>query len=140
MQSSEINALGQSLRRIDRALLNNKRTTKASERIWYQGGEPYFDVFVEQSPQLQLVWFQITLRGRSISWHHQGDRWQTGHTNELRLDDLSMYPASKVIESDHGLDRQFFEIAEAILQCRAGEAIFDQILTVFQQARAQALV
>ncbi|MEM8640813.1 MAG: hypothetical protein AAGG51_18640 [Cyanobacteria bacterium P01_G01_bin.54] len=138
MNRSEIQALGQSLRPIDPTLLNSAQPQTA-ERIWYQGGEPYFDMFIERDRQ-QIEWFQITLRGRSLSWHRQHNRWRTGHTNEMQTQDLGLHPASKVIESDPQLDRQFFSIIEAIVHSRVGEAIFDQLLEIFQTARPQALI
>ncbi|NEO83342.1 MAG: hypothetical protein F6J87_03630 [Spirulina sp. SIO3F2] len=138
MKLSEINALGQSLRRIDQTLLNPAKTVD-SERIWYQGGEPYFDVFIERH-QNTVEWFQITLRGRSLSWHRQHNHWHTGHTNEMQTDDISFYPASKVIESDQRPDRQFLQTIEAILQSRAGEAMFDQLLAIFAAARTQTVL
>jgi len=73
----------------------------------------------------------MTLRGRSLSWYRQGDRWQTGTTNELRTDDVAFYPASKIIESDQRTDLPFFQLAEAILATRAGDPIFDRLLTLF---------
>lgn len=129
MEQAEITALGQSLRQIDQTLLNREGGSGV-ERIWYQGGEPYFDLFVELSNG-QIEWFQMTLRGRSLSWYRQGERWQTGTTNELRTDDVAFYPASKIIESDQRTDLPFFQLVEAILATRAGDPIFDRILSLF---------
>ncbi|MEA5417895.1 hypothetical protein VB712_01585 [Spirulina sp. CCNP1310] len=129
MEQAEITALGQSLRQIDQTLLNREGGSGV-ERIWYQGGEPYFDLFVELSDG-HIEWFQMTLRGRSLSWYCQGDRWQTGTTNELRTDDVAFYPASKIIESDQRTDLPFFQLAEAILATRAGDPIFDRLLSLF---------
>ncbi|MBD0361787.1 MAG: hypothetical protein ICV55_03230, partial [Coleofasciculus sp. C3-bin4] len=99
-------------------------------RVWYQGGEPYFDVFVELR-QNKIEWFQLTLRGKSISWNPQISRLQTGMTNELRSDDVTFYPASKVIDKDRQLDWEFVEVVRSIFQTRAGEEIFDQMLALF---------
>jgi hypothetical protein len=71
------------------------------------------------------------LRGRSISWNPQVSGWQTGITNELEADDITFYPASKLIESDRQPDSAFIELTHAILRTRAGEEIFDQILALF---------
>lgn len=129
MEQDEIAALGTSLRLIDQRLLT---PTKEEDtiRIWYQGGEPYFDVFVELR-QGKIEWFQFTLRGQVISWNSQNSSWQTGMTNEKRTDDLTFYPASKLIESDKNPDAQFLQLVRSILQTRAGEEIFDQVLTLF---------
>lgn len=129
MDQDEIVALGASLRQIDQKLLTPAKG-KGKTRIWYQGGEPYFDVFVEMR-QGKIEWFQFTLRGKSISWSSQLSGWKTGTTNELRADDLTFYSASKLIESDKQPDLAFMQLVRAILQTRAGEEIFDQMLTLF---------
>lgn len=138
MNSPEITELGASLRRIDRKpfAANSKGEHK---RVWYQGGEPYFDLFVELREE-QVVWFQLTLRGRAISWSQdqndgslsQANCWQTGQTNDLQADDMMFYSASKLIEGDRHLDDAFLDLVHAILKTRAGENIFDQILALFE--------
>lgn len=137
MDSSEIAQLGASLREIDRALLTND-SEQGGVRLWYQGGEPYFDVFVELKGE-EIVWFQLTLRGRVLSWTKRSSRelknpcssWNTGRTNELQTDDVTFYSASKTIERDGQLDRDFAQLARAIVKTRAGEPVFDRILTLF---------
>jgi hypothetical protein len=93
-------------------------------------GEPYFDMFVELR-QGNIEWFQFTLRGKSLSWNPRTSGWQTGRTNEMRTDDLTFYPASKLIQSDKQPDAQLITLARSILQTRAGEEIFDQLLSLF---------
>jgi len=129
MDQEEMAALGASLRQIDQKLLTPAQE-EGTTRIWYQGGEPYFDLFVERR-ESEIKWFQLTLRGRSISWNRQASGWQTGITNELQADDITFYPASKLIESDRQPDSAFIELTHAILRTRAGEEIFDQILALF---------
>lgn len=130
MEQDEIAALGASLRQIDRRLMSPTQENDTT-RIWYQGGEPYFDVFVELC-QGKIEWFQLTLRGKSISWNSQSSSWQTGITNELRTDDITFYPASKLIENNSQPDWEFIELARSILQTRAGEEIFDKMLALFE--------
>lgn len=130
MAQAEIATLGASLRQIDQRLLTPAKE-EGTTRIWYQGGEPYFDVFVELR-QGKIEWFQFTLRGKSLSWNPKILGWQTGMTNELRTDDLAFYPASKLIESDKQADWAFIELAYSILQTRAGEPIFDKMLVLFE--------
>ena len=129
MDQDEIKTLGASLRQIDQRLLT---PTKEDDiiRVWYQGGEPYFDVFVELRKG-EIEWFQFTLRGKSISWNPQVCGWQTGMTNELRTDDSAFYPASKLIQGDKQPDADFVELARSILQIRTGEENFDQMLALF---------
>jgi hypothetical protein len=129
MDKEQIAALGVSLRQIDQKLLTPAKE-EGTTRVWYQGGEPYFDVFVELR-QGKIEWFQFTLRGKSISWNPKHSGWQSGTTNELRADDITFYPASKVIESDKQLDWEFIKLIRSILETRAGEDIFDQMLALF---------
>ncbi len=130
MAQDEIAALGASLRQIDQRLLTPTKD-KDTTRVWYQGGEPYFDVFVELH-QGKIRWFQFTLRGKSLSWNPRISGWQTGITNELRTDDIVFYSASKLIEGDKQADSGFIALAYSILQTRAGEEIFDQMLALFE--------
>lgn len=129
MAQHEIAALGASLRKIDQKLLTPAK--EGTTRVWYQGGEPYFDVFADLS-QGQIQWFQFTLRGQSISWNARVSGWKTGITNEYKGDDITFYSASKLIESDNQPDLAFIELVCSILSTRAGEDIFDQILALFQ--------
>jgi hypothetical protein len=87
-------------------------------------------MFVELR-QEKIEWFQLTLRGKSLSWNPEIGGWQTGITNEMRSDDVAFYPASKLIEGDKQVDSEFVELARSILQTRAGEEIFDQVLVLF---------
>jgi hypothetical protein len=130
MDQDEIAALGASLRQIDQRLLTPAKE-EGNTRVWYQGGEPYFDLFVELR-RGKIEWFQFTLRGQSLSWNPKLFGWQTGTTNELRADDVAFYPASKLIESDKQSDFGFIELVRSILQTRAGEEIFDKILALFE--------
>lgn len=139
MNSPEIAELGASLRRIDRKPLAADSQQERT-RVWYQGGEPYFDLFVELQNE-EVVWFQLTLRGRAISWSKdrngsplsQANCWQTGQTNDLQADDLMFYSASKLIEGDRHIDDAFLDLVYAILKTRTGENIFDQILALFEE-------
>jgi len=135
MDRDEIAALGASLRYIDQKLLSPAKA-EGRTRVWYQGGEPYFDMFVELR-QGKIEWFQFTLRGKSLSWIPRTSGWQTGITNEMRTDDLTFYSASKLIESDKQADTQFMELVRSILQTRAGEEIFDQLLTLFDRQNGE---
>lgn len=128
MDQNEITALGASLRQIE--LLNPVQ--EGYTRVWYQGGESYFDVFVDFR-QDKIEWFQFTLRGQVILWKPQNSGWQTGKTNEWRSDDMTFYSGNKIIEIDKEADLEFIELARLILQTRAGEAIFDQILALFDK-------
>ena len=125
---TEIEALGSSLRRINQKLLKAGDAAH-KQRIWYQGGEPYFDFFVETEND-RVTWFQMTLRGRSISCSGKAAGLKTGSTNELNAEDESFYPASKTIQSDGTPDAEFVEMVCEILATRSGEDVFDQVLAI----------
>lgn len=131
MDQDEIKRLGASLRQIDPGILSPAK--EGITKVWYQGGEPYFDIVVELRHG-KIEWFQFTLRGKSISWKPGFLGLQTGKTNELQTDDLTFHPASKLIEHNNQKDHKFIELAGAILQTRADEPIFNQILTLFDAA------
>lgn len=130
MDQDEIIALGSSLRPIDQRLLKKNQSI---ERIWYQGEEPYFDVFFELENN-ELIWFQFTLRGKVLLWDQHNPTLQTGKTNELVQNDVSYYAASKIIRTDIKADLDFVELVRAILKTRAGETIFDRTLAIFDRA------
>ncbi|MEC4985170.1 MAG: hypothetical protein SAJ37_17435 [Oscillatoria sp. PMC 1068.18] len=125
----EIVALGASLRRIDPKILTPENDQQGM-RVWYQGGEPYFDLFIEMRED-RIEWFQFTLRGKSICWSAKESKWHTGSTNEMEVDDVSFYPASKIVESDRYFDHDLVELVHKIISTRAGEPIFDRILLLF---------
>lgn len=128
MDRDEIAVLGASLRQIDGGILS--QTKEGITKIWFQGGEPYFDVVVELRDG-KIDWFQFTLRGKSISWTPKFSSLQTGITNELQTNDLTFHPASKLIENNQQQDGAFIKLAHSILQTRAGEPLFDQMLALF---------
>ena len=132
MEQNEINTLGASLRRINQRLLKAKPNAKEITKVWYQGGEPYFDLFVELQSQ-HVKWFQFTLRGRSMWWNEQLSSWETGRTNEMQNDENSFHPASAIIEPDPEANMNFIKLTQEILKTRSGEEIFDQMLSLFEK-------
>lgn len=138
MNREEISRLGASLRRINQNLLTHNPNS-ALLRVWYQGEEPYFDLFVELENQ-KIRWFQLTLRGKAVFWEQNSDRWHTGDTNELQSHDLTFYAASKVIDTSDRLDQDFIDLVSAIIKTRQGETIFDQLMTLFQHQHQQTQI
>jgi hypothetical protein len=128
--AEEITLLGSSLRIIEPKLLKQSQH-EGIERIWLQGGEPYFDVFLELQHN-QIIWFQFTLRGKSVSWHSQQPTLQTGVTNELNIDDVSFYAASKTVANDAASDLEFINLVKSILDTRSEEEIFAKVLRLFK--------
>lgn len=129
LSRNEIESLGASLHKIEQKLLK-KPNQEGIQRIWYQGEEPYFDIFFELKDS-EIVWFQFTLRAKSLSWDNKKREFQTGVTNELKMDDVSFYAATKTIEADDKADSNFVELVKAILQTRNGEEIFTKALLLF---------
>lgn len=127
--SNEILALGNSLRQINQNLLK-KDIHAGTMKIWYQGGEPYFDVFFEIKDD-DIIWFQFTLRGKYLVWEKKHPKIKTGTTNELMIDDVSYYPASKLTTSDINPDWDFIKLVRSILQIRPTDKFFAQALTLF---------
>jgi hypothetical protein len=128
LNRDEIESLGASLRKIEQKLLK-KTNQDGTQRIWYQGEEPYFDIFFELQDS-EIIWFQFTLRAKSLSWDNKRQEVQTGITNELKIDDVSFYAATKTIEADEKIDRNFLELVKAILKTRS-EEIFKKALLLF---------
>lgn len=129
MNQDEIAALGASLHWIDCKLFKPEEV--GCQRLWYQGEEPYFDLFFEIKNN-EIIWFQFTFRGKCISWSCETSALQTGITNELKTEDVSYYSASKLINSNSSPDRDFIEFARSILQVRAEEPIFKKALALFE--------
>src|SRR5882672_10253079 len=109
----DIGLLAASLRRIDPRLLT-RDPSGDSQTIWFQGGEPYFDVYFN-IVEGRVSWFQLTLRGRAVTWSRESGRVTTGRTNELRAETSTTYPGSKTIREDNTPNRGFISFARAIL-------------------------
>ncbi|MEA5567078.1 hypothetical protein [Anabaena sp. UHCC 0399] len=129
LNPSEILSLGASLRKIEQKLLK-QNSSGGKSKIWFQGEEPYFDVFFEFE-HTEIVWFQFTLRGKSLSWDDKKQQLQTGMTNELSIYDASFYAASKTVENDIKTDIEFIYLVKSILETRTKEAVFAQALELF---------
>jgi hypothetical protein len=124
----DIGLLGASLRRIDPRLLK-RDPTGDSQTIWFQGGEPYFDVYFT-IVEGRVAWFQLTLRGRAVTWSRESGRVTTGRTNELHAETASTYPGSKILRDDATANRGFIAFARAILASRADEPLFVELAQV----------
>jgi hypothetical protein len=130
LDKNEVASLGASLREISSKILKSSGYRGGTKKVWFQGEEPYFDVFFELKNN-QIAWFQFTLRGKSVSWDSKAPGLQTGTTDELKLNDVSFYAASKTIETDNEADLDFINLVKLILQTRADEDIFAKALKLF---------
>ncbi|NJL63688.1 MAG: hypothetical protein HC903_19930 [Methylacidiphilales bacterium] len=132
LTNNEIELLGTSLNEIEQKLLK-QANQEGLKRIWFQGEEPYFDVFFDLKED-EIIWFQFTLRGKSLSWDSKRRQLQTGLTNEFQIDDVSFYAATKTIENDEKLDIEFINLVKSILQIRSHEKLFAQALLLFDES------
>lgn len=129
LNGNEIISLGKSLKKIEQNLLKQSQD-KEKTRIWFQGEEPYFDVFFELYHD-EISWFQLTLRGKSLSWDKKVSGFQTGTTNELSIHDASFYAATKTIDNDIQIDWDFIYLVKAIIQTKTDEPVFAKALNLF---------
>lgn len=129
MNQDEIDALGHSLRRINQKLIKTHQDCSVT-RLWYQGGEPYFDVFFDCQRD-EVIWFQFTFRGQSITWSKRQAELETGLTHEQQTEG-SRYAASKLIQTDQHLDGGFLDLAKEILKTRIDEFPFQQAVALLE--------
>lgn len=113
--------LGKALRRV-RDSIQKQDPGGRTSRLWYQGPEPYLDVVFEVSGGT-LLWFQVTVRGRSLTWERRRGV-VTGHTGELAVEG-PLAPASRTIADDREGDRDVARAVGFLLSARAGEFPFD---------------
>ncbi len=73
------------------------------------------------------------MRGKSLFWCSKQPILKTGITNELVIDDISFYAASKIVKNDHDRDQEFIDLVKSILQTRADEEIFIKPLVLFDK-------
>ncbi|MCT7950312.1 hypothetical protein NG798_10975 [Ancylothrix sp. C2] len=130
INQNEIASLGASLHEINPKLLKSEKD--GTTRLWYQGEEPYFDIFLDIKNQ-QIVWFQVALRGKNLCWSQEKEKIETGRTNELKAEDISYYPASKLITPDTTPDQNFIVIVRSILETRGDFPLFKQIIQIFDK-------
>lgn len=130
MNQNEIVGLGASLHEINPKLLKSEKY--GTTRLWYQGEEPYFNIFIDMK-DLQIISFQMSLRGKSLFWTQEQPTIQTGNTNELNVNDITYYPASKLITPDNSPDQNFIKLVRSILSSRADIPLFKQALEIFDK-------
>ncbi|WP_008310566.1 hypothetical protein [Leptolyngbya sp. PCC 6406] len=131
LDEATIQTLGKSLSCINPELMKGD-ATGASERLWYQGNEPYFDIIVERS-QDEITWFQITLRGRVLSWRSGQDYLQTGETDELDVSaEAANYAASKTIRDGSETNWPLVKTVQAIVATRPEDPLLHQLDRLIQ--------
>lgn len=138
LDDTAIAELGASLRRIDPRFMKSSQRHPGATRTWYQGKEPYFDLVFETEAD-QVIWFQITLRGKSLSWDRdQPALLQAGETNELDVPaEVNYYSASKTIEGTADIDHEFLDLVIALLKTRPQEALFADMATKLKALEIQ---
>lgn len=137
LDESTIAALGASLRRIDTGMMQPQQAASTKERIWYQGGEPYFNVTIERTKG-QITWLQITLRGRVISWRSNNTYVQTGETDELDIPaEVAYYSASKTIRDGASVNWPLVTAVQAILAQRPEDILLTEVSNLLKNQLAQ---
>jgi hypothetical protein len=121
----DIGALAASLRRIHPRFVQRDPSGQ-TQKIWFQGGEPYFDVVFE-IVEGRVGWFQLALRGRVVTWSAATGAVSTGKTNDLGPDTATTYPGSKTVRDDETPNRAFVQFARAILAARPEEPLFVEL-------------
>lgn len=139
LNEQDITALAQSLRPIDTGLMK-PGDDRAGQRLWYQGGEPYFDVVLELAAgeAAQIDWCQFTLRGKVLLWQRQPARLQTGETEELDVPPmLAYYAASKAIRDGASLDTSFVALVRQICLARPDQPWLHQMGEILASCKGQ---
>lgn len=95
LEDREIKRLAQSLRRIRQPTRPNSPT--GTTKIWYQGGEPYFDLTVEVQEDGAIATLLLTLKGYFLAWNQKSCKFSTGCTSQPEIPGVSYYAASTVM-------------------------------------------
>lgn len=138
LDDAAIAALGASLRRIDPRFMKSSQRHPGATRTWFQGKEPYFDLVFETEAD-DIIWFQITLRGKSLSWNQdQPTLLQAGETNELDVPaEVNYYSASKTIEGTSDINHEFLGLVIALLKTHPEDPLFAQMGTKLKALESQ---
>jgi hypothetical protein len=135
-----ITKLGNSLCCIDPKLMKGGEAVAQSDRAWFQGGEPYFDIIIEKD-EGAITWFQITLRGRVMSWHRDHNQVQTGETDEMDTPPLvSYYAASKTIRDGAAIDWPLVKTLQEIVAVREDAPLLQQLSQLLKAQLSEHLV
>lgn len=138
LDSSTIATLGNSLCFIDPALMKGGEAVTQSDRIWYQGGEPYFDIIIETRDRT-ITWFQITLRGRVLFWNQ--NQVQTGETDEMDSPPIvAYYAASKTIRDGAAIDWSLVKALQEIVAVRDDAPLLHQLSELLKVQLSEHLV
>lgn len=109
--------------------ISQKKLKQEILRHWYQGNEPYFDLFANTLND-ELMWFQFTFRGNSICWSRQDPVVRTGVTTDLATNDVSFYSATKTVKLDDEINPAFFKFVRALLALRKDDPLMGSVLKI----------
>ncbi len=113
LEDYEIKRLAQSLRRIRQPTRPNAPT--GTTKVWYQGGEPYFDLTVEVQEDGAIATLLLTLKGYFLSWNHKSRKFSTGCTSQLEIPGVSYHPASTIMNQFNRTDSTVLDQLQALL-------------------------
>lgn len=126
LDEATIQTLGESLSCINPDLMKGGSGGE-NERLWYQGSEPYFDILVERDGT-DITWFQITLRGRVVSWRSGQTYVQTGETDELDVPmEAANYAASKTIRDGSEVNWPLVKTVQGIVAAGPDDPVLQQL-------------
>jgi hypothetical protein len=138
LDAATIHTLGNSLCFINPALMKGGEAVAHSDRIWYQGGEPYFDIIIEKHEEV-ITWFQITLRGRVLFWNQ--NQVQTGETDEMDSPPIvAYYAASKTIRDGAKVDWCLVKTFQEIVAVRQEVALLQDLSELLKAQWLEHLV
>lgn len=130
LDTDTIQTLGASLNCISPGLMKGGGQSD-SERLWYQGNEPYFDIIVERSGD-DITWFQVTLRGRVVSWYKGQETLHTGETDEMEVTPTVNYAASKTVRDAAQTNWPLVKTVHAIVASRPEDPLLQQLTHLIQ--------
>lgn len=123
LSNVDVNRLAASLRTID---TQGAGRLPNEHRVWLQGDENYFDVFVDLDTADQPTWFQITLRGRIYTWEAASQRVWTGFTNERSTQ--PRHPTVKMITSESTPDPVWVACVKDLLAASQQHPLLQRVL------------
>ena len=127
IKDEDIVHLGQSLK--SKNVFKNNPSSPVQE-FWFQGGEPYFDVFISKEKQ-KIIWIQATFRGQFLECKNSSLTY--GNTNDFQISSQKS-PASKKLQVESELNPEFVELIISMLEESDEYELLEQAAYVLEEA------
>jgi hypothetical protein len=111
-----------------------KPRAAGGQSLWYRGEERYFDFLLEVDADGALAWFELTIRGWSLSWDSRRRRPITGRTEDYAQ---GAQPMSKLVTAGRTVDQEMVEFARQLFRCRAEESAFALAMAALEGGEAR---